>query len=145
DDRPLAERLASGEERELDDEREAGDDAALLSDQRAGRRGRPARRDHVIDDHVTCVRTNRIRVHLEVVEAVLELVADADSLPRQLAALADEMHRQAEPVRERRTEDEAARLDCEDVLGAKGFRALREALDRLAETCRMLQERSDVL
>src|SRR5690606_11773164 len=88
---------------------------------------------------------NRIRVHLEVIEAVLELVADADGLARQLAALAHEMHRQPEPVRERRAEDEAARLDREDVLRAKRLRALRESRERVAEAGGMLQERSDVL
>src|SRR5690606_27533117 len=91
DDRRVAERLAPREESELDDEREPGDDAALLPHELGRGRGRAARCDQVVDDQITCVRANRIRVHLEVIEAVLELVADADGLARQLAALAHEM------------------------------------------------------
>ena len=92
---------------------------SLLRDHaRDGGRG-AARRDHVVDDQIAPAAADRIRVHLEMIEAVLELVANRDRRARQLAALAHELQRQPKPLRERRAEDEAARLDRENAVALR--------------------------
>ena len=59
---------------------------------------------------------DRVAVDLEQVGAVLELVLLALDLPRQLAGLADRDEAGAEPVGDRRGEDEAAGLDAEHLV-----------------------------
>ena len=48
-------------------------------------------------------------------------------IARQLAALAHELQRQLQALRERRAEDETARLDRENAVGAQVLDALRES------------------
>src|SRR5262249_41668513 len=66
--------LSAVQERELDDERNADDGAAELLDELDGRfRGPSGREDVVVDKHALA-RPDRVGVHLELVEAVLERV-----------------------------------------------------------------------
>ena len=103
---------------ELDQEQASRDGCALLRDEARDRGGGAARRDDVVDDEIAAAAANRVGVHLEMIDAVLELVADLNRRARQLAALAHEMQRQPKALRERRAQDEAARLDREHAVAA---------------------------
>src|SRR5258708_29335480 len=79
------EALPSTEERQLDDEAGAANDAAELLDEAGDRLHRPARREHVVvDQHARSLR-DQVGMELERVLAVLELVRRAYRLRRQLA------------------------------------------------------------
>ena len=88
---------------------------------------------------------DRVRVELERVEAVLELVLGADRVPGQLAGLPRGHEAAAEPVRQRAAEDEAARLCAEDHVGLQRLGVGREPIDRVAERLLVGEERHDVL
>src|SRR4051794_36301628 len=77
--------LAPTEERELDDEARTDHDAAELLDEPADRFDGAAGREDVVVDHDTRALRNQLRVELERVLAVLEHVARAHGLRRQLA------------------------------------------------------------
>src|SRR5688500_4025719 len=106
--------LAPLQEVELDQERNADDDASELLDEVQNRLHRAARGEHVVvDEHAGAVGES-IRVHLEGVLAVLERVAGADRLPGQLPGPAGCAEAAAERVGEGTAEDEAACLGAED-------------------------------
>ena len=75
----------------------------------------------------------RVAVHLERVDAVLEDVLGRDRVVRELAGLAGGHEARAELARERRAEDEAARLGRDDELDVARPRPVGEALDRRVE------------
>ena len=118
--------------------------ALLRDDARDGGRG-AAGRDDVVDDQIAPASAHRIRVHLEMIEAVLELVANRDRGARQLAALAHEVQRKPKPLRERRADDEAARLDREHCVAFEPRSVLREMLGHRLERGRIREHRRDVL
>src|SRR5437588_7773062 len=76
--------FSAAEERQLDDEAGADDHAAELLDEALDRLDRPARREHVVVDHDPRALRDQLRMQLEGVLAVLEHVARADRLGRQL-------------------------------------------------------------
>src|SRR5262249_43454772 len=109
--------LASAEERQLDDEAGADDDAAQLLDELADRLDRPAGREHVVvDDDASSLR-NQLRVQLEDVLAVLEHVASADRFRRQLAGSPRGDEADTCLGRDRRADPEAACLGAEHEVG----------------------------
>src|SRR5690606_15296676 len=116
DDRNVAQGLAPRKKRELDHERVTREDGALPRHELADRGRGAAGRDQIVDDEIPFPGDDRVRVHLEMVDAVLERVLDADRFARKLAALPHKMHRQAELVRERGAEDEAPGFDRENAL-----------------------------
>ena len=73
----------------------------------------------VVDEHARA-RGDRVGVELERVGAVLEQVLGPDGLVRQLAGLAREHEAGAELARDRRPEQEAARLGADDDVDAAG-------------------------
>ena len=97
-----------------------------------------------MDEHARPVR-DRVRVQLERVEAVLERVLGADRAPRELPGLARRDEAAAEPVGERRAEDEAARLRAQHEVGLAGLGERRELLDGLVQRLRVREQRHDVL
>src|SRR5690606_15089852 len=107
--------------------------------------GRAARSNQVVDDQVFASRADRVRVHFEMVRAVLELILRADGLPGQLAALAYEVHLDVETLRERRTDDEAAGLDREQRIRLELGRSFGEMFYGGAKRLRMSDQRRDVL
>ena len=92
------------------------DAAALPLDQARGRRRGAARGEQIVDDEAA-PPVDRVLVHLERVGAVLERVGLARGAVGQLARLAHRHEADAEPLGQRRAEDEAARLDADDQLG----------------------------
>ena len=114
-----AEPLAAAQERQLDQERAADDLAAELLDQLAQRARRAAGRQQVVVDEHARAACERVGVQLERVDAVLEQVLGADRLVRQLARLAGQHEAGAELARERRPEQEAARLGADDDVDAQ--------------------------
>ena len=89
---------------------------------RARRRGRARAR-----------RLDRVGVHLELVESVLERVLRRHGVPGQLAGLARRHEAAAELARERSTGDVAARLGAEYEVGLARRGPLRQPLDGLRE------------
>src|SRR5215218_7517405 len=98
------------QERQLDEERAADHRRPEPLDELGQRPGRPARGEEVVvDQHPGAVR-ERVGVHLERVDPVLEDVLGGHDLRRQLARLARGHESGAQLARDRRAEDEAARL-----------------------------------
>src|SRR4029453_6991198 len=86
---PVVEPLATLEELELDEERQADALALQTLDQLDRALHRATGRQQVIDDEHLLPRLDRIAMDLERVGAVLQRVFDGDRLGRQLAELAD--------------------------------------------------------
>src|SRR3954454_22226810 len=76
--------LAAAEERQLDDEAGADDDAAESLHEAADRLDSAAGGEHVVVDHHACAGRDQVGMHLERVLAVLEEIARPDRLRRQL-------------------------------------------------------------
>src|SRR6266436_2860879 len=106
--------VASLERHQLDEERE-GDDLSLeLSHELDRSRDGPACGQQVIDDQHLRTGLDRVPVHLQGGRPVLEVVLDAHHVGRQLTELPDGYEADAELVRDRCAEDEAARLHADD-------------------------------
>ena len=73
-----------------------------------------------------------VDVDLDTIRAVLEIVVVAIELARQLARLADRHEPRVDLVRERGAEDEAARLDADDLVDLAAI-ALGEQIDHVAK------------
>src|ERR671918_1240496 len=137
--------LATLQELQLDHEREADHRAAELLDQvDLGPGGAPRGQEVVVDKHARSA-LDRVGVQLERIEAVLERVLGADRAPGKLAWLAGRHEAAAEPVGERRAQDEPARLGAEDQVWLARLGELGELLDGLAQRLRIRQQRHDVL
>src|SRR5438132_3991676 len=132
------------EVRELDAESEARHAGAEALDQLRCRGGRPARREHVVDDQYRLPGRKRVDVDLEDVGAVLEAVGDPLGLSRELSRLAGRHETESELARDRRSEHESARLDPDDVLGGGLTERVRHRVDRAREGFGRSEERSDV-
>ena len=128
----------------LDQEAEPDDLPAERLDQPAGRGGRAAGGEHVVDDEDLLAGVDRVAVDLELVGAVLELVLLADDRPRQLARLADRHEPGTQAIGDRRGEDEAARLDADDAVDGDVVEAADEVVDRPTEGGRVAEQRCDV-
>ena len=74
---------------------------------------------------------------LEQVGAVLELVLLAGDLPGKLAGLAHRHEAGAEPVGDRRREDEAPRLDAEHPVDLDAGEVVGDGVDREPERARV--------
>src|SRR5207244_851710 len=81
----LGESFAAVQEVELDDEGTAADLAAELLDETRDRLDGAAGREHVVVDQHPRPGRDRLRMELQRVLAVLEAIAGADRLGRQLA------------------------------------------------------------
>ena len=84
-------------------------------------------------------------MQLELARAVLEQVLGADRLIRQLARLAREHEAGAELERERRPEQEAARLRGDHAVDVQRRAHISQTAHRLRERARVGQQRRDVL
>src|SRR5579884_4506328 len=82
---PVAEQPAAAQRLQLDEERDAGHLPAQLLDERHRGRGGPAGGQQVVDDEDALTAPQRVGVDLQHALAVLQGVADAERLPRQLA------------------------------------------------------------
>jgi hypothetical protein len=136
--------LAPFEERELDQEAARHDGPAELLHQPAERPRGPARRQQVVVDEDPRAARDRVAVELERVGAVLEDVLGAHGLARQLARLAGEHEPGAELARERRPEQEPARLGADDDVDV-GRRQSAQPRDRRVETGGVGEHGRDVL
>jgi hypothetical protein len=84
-------------------------------------------------------------VHLEAVGAVFELIARADLVSGKLADLPDRYKTRADPIRDNRSEDEAAALDADDETDALIAVRSREGINRKAEPRRVAQKGRNVV
>ena len=122
---------ASTEIGKVDHERASDDFAADRRDQLERGLRRASGRDQVVDEQHAFATRDRVAVHLEAVGPVLELVVLADVLGRELARLADRDEADAKLARERRADDEAARLDPRDLVDAPAAIRSGETLEDL--------------
>src|SRR5581483_5657871 len=141
----LGEPVAAAEEAELDDEAGADDVAPELLHEPADRLDRAPGREHVVVDHDPGAGPDQVRVQLERVLAVLEHVARAHGLGRELAGPPRRDEAAAGRGGDRRAEDEAARLGPEDEVGLALPHPAGEVGDRLAEGLGVGEQRRDVL
>src|SRR5206468_9355782 len=136
--------VASFERGELDQECEADDLALELLHELDGAGHSATRREEVVDDQHPRARLDRILVHLEGRRTVLEVVLNADHVPRQLAELAHRDETDAELVGDGRGEDEPAGLHAHNDVDLFPADLREEAVDRGRERVAILEERSDV-
>src|ERR1700682_6114946 len=123
--------LAPAQVFELDEDLDPAHLPAQLADQ-ANRGGRgAARRQYIIDDQHLLAGLDGVRVKLELIRSVLELVGVADGLPRQLTDFADRDEAGVELDRDRRARDESARLDGRYKVWSGLRPALRHHVDDL--------------
>src|SRR5262249_27698250 len=106
-----------------------------------GRGQGAAGRQDIVDDHDAA----HTRLHLQYALAVLERVRRADDGRGELSLLADRHETLAVPERERRGEDEAARLDAGDGVDVLPWRQGDERAQRIDDRLEMVaQERRDI-
>src|SRR5947207_4336245 len=110
----LRQAIASVQERQLDDEAAADDDATEMLDELLGDRFHrpPGREDVVVDQHAGATR-DHLRMELEGVLPVLEGIARADRLRRELAGAPGRNEAATDLFRDRSAEDETARFGAE--------------------------------
>src|SRR5581483_440450 len=132
-------------ELELDDEREADDLPPELLDELDRRLRRATGREDVVVDQHALPGDDRVGVHLQRVEPVLERVLRRHRPPRKLSRLACGNEPAAEPAGERAAGDVAARLGAEDEIRLLRLRPLRDPLHRLLERFGVGEQRHDVL
>src|ERR1043165_2278816 len=137
--------LAPFQKIELDHEAGADQRRAEPLHQRGRGGGGAAGGENIVDDDDAVAGGQRVVVDLQHVAAVFELVLVAARGPRELAGLADGDEAGAEDARDAAAEDEAARLDGDDVRHALAAVRLRERVARGAERLGRAQEWRDVL
>ena len=98
----------------------------------------------VVDQDDALARADRVRVDLDLVDAVFERIGDAHRLVRQLALLADRHEAGRELMRHRAAEDEAARLDPGHLVDLAAGVRVDEFIDGAAEGARIAEQRGDV-
>ena len=107
---------------------------AQLLDELPDRLDRPARREHVVVDHDARPGRDQLGMELERVLAVLEHVARADGLGRQLAGPPRRNEPDAGLDGDRGAEPEAARLGAEHEVGVALLHPLAELARRSARS-----------
>src|SRR4051794_13942338 len=137
--------LAATEEGQLDDEARSDDDAAELLDEAADRVDGSAGREDVVVDHDARASRDQLRVQLERVLAVLEHVASADGLRRQLSRPARRDEADAGLDCDRRPDPEAAGLRAEDDVDLLRAHPLGQLAHRRAQRLGVCEERRHVL
>src|ERR1019366_8428938 len=136
---------AALEEVEFDREAEAGDLAAKLTHQLHRRLHGAAGGEQIVDDDHALSRLDRVEMDFEGVGSVLQVVAHAGGLCRQLLRLAHGNESSVQAVRQHRAKDEAARLDAEDQVDLLADVVGRERVDHLRESALVLQQGGDVV
>src|SRR5262249_53124210 len=141
----LAEPLSAAQERQLDDEADAAHLASEALDEPADRLdGAAGGEDVVVDQDAGSVR-DQLRMELERVRAVFELVRRAHRLRRQLPGPPRGDEAAADLARDRRAEDEAPRFSAEDQIRLLRRGPRRQLGDGLIESLRVREKRRDVL
>src|SRR5690349_14861116 len=137
--------LAAVEERELHHEEEGAHLRSLLVDQLRRAPGGAAGREQIVDHRHLLSRLHRVHVRLEHALPVLQRVLDAVGLVRQLAQLADGREADLQPVRQRRAEDEAARLDRHHPVEPAPPQPRLHGVEHVLERAGVREDRRDVL
>src|ERR1700682_6373523 len=144
DDFDVGEALSPAQVFELDQDLDSDHLTSELANQ-ANRGGcGAARGQYIIDDQDLLAGFDGIRMDLELVGSVLELVRLADGFPGQLAHLADGYETGVELDGDRRARDETARLDGGHEVGCRLGPPLRHHVDDLAKYLLAGGQRRDV-
>src|SRR6266403_2284087 len=136
--------LAAAVIRQIDHEAAFHHDSAHLLDQLRSRFGSAAGGDQVVQQQHAVARADRIDVDFDPIATVFELVVVPDRLGRELAFFADRNEPHAQGEGDRRSDDEAARLDSRDLVDFLAAVVVRDLLDRHAEPDRVLQQGRDI-
>ena len=128
---------------QVDDEGRRRHRRADLSNKAHRREGGSGGGDEVVDEQHPRARRAGVDMHGEPVAAIFQRIILGDRLAGQLARLADQEQPAAEPLGERRTDDEAARLDRRDEVGRLPY-PRRQRLDRGGEAARVEEQGGDV-
>src|SRR5579871_352885 len=136
--------LRPAQVRQIDDETGRQNVGAHLLQQLAGGFRRAAGGDEIIDQDDALVFENGVLVHLHLVDAVFEGIADGHALERQLAFLADGDEAGRDLMGDGAAENEPARLDAGNLVDLAARPGLHQLVDGAAEGPRVAQERGDV-
>src|SRR5713226_3450327 len=129
---------------ELDEDLHADHLATELANQPDPGGCRAARRQYIIDDQDLLAGLHRVRVHLELIGAVFELIGVGDRRPGQLSGLADRDEPGIELDRNRRARDETTGLDRRHQVRRRFGPPLRHHVDDLAEELLPSEQGRDV-
>src|SRR5260370_5314699 len=127
------EELSPAQGLELDEDLDADHLSAKLANQPDRGGCGAARREYIIDDQHLLARLDGVRMHLELVGAVLELSGGADGFPGQLSGLANRDEPGVQLDRDRGARDETAGLGGRHEVGRRPGPSLRHHPDDLAE------------
>src|SRR3954453_5511311 len=108
--------LTPAQEGELEQDAGACEVAPRLADQRSGCRHGATGREHVVDDQHPLTRCERVALDFDDRLAVFQRIRRLEGGAGQFALLAHRDEAGAEVVGHRRGEDEAARLDADDLV-----------------------------
>src|SRR6516165_460145 len=97
----------------------------------------------VHQDHALALE-HRVLVHLHLVDAVFERIADGDALERQLALLADRHEAGRDLVRNRAAENKAARFNARYLVDLATGPRMHELVDGTPKGARVTKQRRDV-
>jgi hypothetical protein len=99
--------------------------------------GRPSGRDEIIDQQHPLAGFDRVDVHLDTIESVLELEITPDRLGGEFARLTDWDEAEAQSIRDGCPENEASRLDPDDHVQIARPMPVRDAIDSQAQALRV--------
>src|SRR5438445_554532 len=130
---------------QLDEKGERVQLAAETLHQIGGRSGGATGCQQIIDNQHPLPFSHRVGVDLERVGAIFKRIRLPHGRERQLAGLSDRSEARADSIRDRRAENEPAALDADDDVDPLILKWERKAVDGRAESCRLLQQRRDVV
>jgi len=141
----LFESVPAFEEIELHGEGQAGNFSAQLIDEFHGCFHGSAGGQEVVDEDHALAWLDCVRVNLECVRTVFEIVCDTGYSRGKFAGLADGNKPGVEPIGEGRAEDESAGLDAEDEVDALLEIVSGKGVDHFGEAGLVFKQRGDVV
>src|SRR5580704_4311472 len=140
----LSDLFCAAEIRQVNDEAGGEHVSADLLEEFACGFGGAAGGDKIVNKDHPLALYDGVLVHLHLVDAIFERVANADALERQLALLADRDETGRHLMGDRAAENEAARLDARNLIDFAAGPGLHQFVDGAAEGSRVAEERGDV-
>src|SRR3954447_7979284 len=137
--------VTAAQEGELEQHAHTREVAAGLAHERSGRGHGAAGREYVIDDQDPLPGGERVALDLEDGLAILQRVGRLERGAGQFALLANRDEAGAEVVGHRRREDEAARLDADDLVDGAAAVMRDDRVDSARECDVIGEQRADVL
>lgn len=138
------EMLTPRQKRQFNQKRIAEHSAAGQANEPTRGRCSPARRDDIVVNQHDITFRHGIDVHLDAVGTILKFVIHCVRFIGQLPFFPNRHKSGAEAVCERRTQDEAPRLDSRHFRDTESFERSGEGVDRLSKQILVAEYRGDI-